>query len=583
MNQNYSSKKDKILSILNNLKDITEKLNIKVVNENIIELFDKLRDDSFYLVVMGQFKRGKSTFINYILGENVLPTSAIPLTSIITKVYYLSSPSVNVTFNNGKKNSIELKELYEYCTEQGNPENIKDVKEVEIGYPFDFVNKDIILIDTPGIGSIYKHNTDVSFDFIPKADAVFFMLSVDPPISNVERTFLAQIKNHVDKIFFVLNKIDYSDTKTVDEISNYTKQVLSETLSIKDVALYPISAKLALEGKTSGNKEIMEKSNINLLESRITQFLLNEKGSTLISNSYKSIDKTLALIENYIRSSIELKKLPVDQLKDKVTKFEDFLESFESSKKEVSYLFNGEIKEILGKVDQMIEECKKTITNDITENIRKRQIDIRKLNRLSQEKELDEYLEKLIIENFDNWKLQVQDIVETKYSKTLVKYNNKVNEIITSIKDAVIDLFHMDLEYFKGSKMITAESRFRYKIGAHYSFTLLDFNPTYFTFVMPKSMAEKLILKRILAKVDIYIDRTCGGIRYDILRRMQESWSEFEYELSKKADNMINTVKTLVSDASKEYSKNLTHYNAEHEQYNSILDTVAELKHQSAH
>ncbi|MGE5328040.1 MAG: hypothetical protein ACM3KR_00835 [Deltaproteobacteria bacterium] len=58
------------------------------------------------------------------------------LTSVITKVYYKNSPSVKVAFNNSKEKNIELKELYEYCTEQGNPENKKDVKEVEIGYPY---------------------------------------------------------------------------------------------------------------------------------------------------------------------------------------------------------------------------------------------------------------------------------------------------------------------------------------------------------------------------------------------------------------------------------------------------------------
>ena len=119
------------------------------------ELKEKIQDNVFNLVVLGQFKRGKTSLINALLGAEILPTAVVPLTSIATILKYGETLNINVYFNDGRVTEIEPATLTQYVTEKGNPRNEKDVQEVIITYPSSYLKDGVRLIDTPGVGSVY--------------------------------------------------------------------------------------------------------------------------------------------------------------------------------------------------------------------------------------------------------------------------------------------------------------------------------------------------------------------------------------------------------------------------------------------
>ncbi|TGC07422.1 hypothetical protein CUN85_11510 [Methanolobus halotolerans] len=84
--------------------------------------------------------------------------------------------------------------------------------------------RDVVVIDTPGIGSTYRHNTEVTMGFLPQSDAALFLVSVDPPITEVELAFLKDIKSRVSKLFFALNKVDYLTKTELVEALTFTKR-----------------------------------------------------------------------------------------------------------------------------------------------------------------------------------------------------------------------------------------------------------------------------------------------------------------------------------------------------------------------
>jgi predicted GTPase len=92
---------------------------------NIAQLIDKLRQNRFNLVILGAFKRGKSTLINALLGEPILPTAIVPLTSVVTVLGYGEHLNIEVLFQNGERKTISQQELVDYITEKGNPRNRK--------------------------------------------------------------------------------------------------------------------------------------------------------------------------------------------------------------------------------------------------------------------------------------------------------------------------------------------------------------------------------------------------------------------------------------------------------------------------
>ena len=183
--------------------------------DSCLEMKEKLETNTFNLVVVGQFKRGKTCLINALLGADILPVSVIPLTSIVTIVVYSETLAVKVFFKNGKTVDIPVESLPDYVTETGNPKNEKEVSEVVVLYPSPYLKDGVRLVDTPGVGSVYIHNTDVAYRYLPKSDAALFLLSIDQPVSSAEIEFLNDVREYAGRIFFLLNKTDYLSAEEV--------------------------------------------------------------------------------------------------------------------------------------------------------------------------------------------------------------------------------------------------------------------------------------------------------------------------------------------------------------------------------
>jgi hypothetical protein len=104
--------------------------------------------------------------------------------------------------------------------------------QVEISHPAPILHHGVVLIDTPGIGSTYDHNTDVTYEFLPQVDAAIFIASVDPPLSRAEKDFLVAIREHAAKLFFILNKVDYVADAERRELVEFLRTVLATELGI---------------------------------------------------------------------------------------------------------------------------------------------------------------------------------------------------------------------------------------------------------------------------------------------------------------------------------------------------------------
>ncbi len=220
-----------------------------VTSKSLGETRTKLEEEAFNLVVLGEFKRGKLTFINALLGESILPTAIIPLTSVVTILRYGAELSVQVEYLNARLEQIDLAALPAFITERGNPRNKKAVKEVTVFYPSQYLKGGVRIIDTPGAGSVYSHNTEAAYAYLPYVDAGIFVVSVDPPLSKSEHQFLKDVREFADKVFFVLNKVDQVSGSDQKESLEFTARVIEEDVGLGKVRIYPLSARWALEGK----------------------------------------------------------------------------------------------------------------------------------------------------------------------------------------------------------------------------------------------------------------------------------------------------------------------------------------------
>jgi hypothetical protein len=215
----------------------------------------RLGEGQLHLAVLGQFKRGKSTVINALLGEAVLPDGVLPVTAVPVFLYAAPDPKLHVyTEDRAEPLECPLSALSDYVTESGNPQNQKRVASVHLFFPAALLQTGTVLIDTPGIGSTNESNTETTLRFLPQCDAAIVVFSTDPPITAAEVDFLKTLQPHVAHFFYVLNKVDYLRGDEVATAMAFLRDVLREALGEEEPLVFAVSARQGLAARQSGDE-----------------------------------------------------------------------------------------------------------------------------------------------------------------------------------------------------------------------------------------------------------------------------------------------------------------------------------------
>ena len=241
----------------------------------LARLRGRLGEQRLRVLVAGEAKRGKSTLINALLGRAVLPAGVTPLTALATTVRYGRDDGVTAVFRDGRAESFPLSALDDLVTEPGNPGNRRGLASVTVAVDAPVLARGAELVDTPGTGSVYAHNTAEAQTALETMDAAVFVLTADPPVSASEREFMSRVAGLSVTMFVVLNKADYlaagaaepggcggylpdgngigqaEDNQPGSELAQaaeFTARVAGEAAG-RAVRVYPLSARAAL---TSG-------------------------------------------------------------------------------------------------------------------------------------------------------------------------------------------------------------------------------------------------------------------------------------------------------------------------------------------
>jgi len=207
------------------------------------EAADKVAGAGLYVAVIGEFKRGKTTLINALLGADLLPTGVLPVTAVPALVRFGRSPRATLRLLNGAEVAIDIGDLQGYLTEQANPGNRKGVREAIIEYPAPVLASGLILVDTPGTGSVHRHNTQAAVDFLPRVDVALLVLSVDAPLADSEARLLEDVALTAARVAICLNKVDRLTPGEIQESVAFVRPRVAALCSSSDVTVFAVSAR----------------------------------------------------------------------------------------------------------------------------------------------------------------------------------------------------------------------------------------------------------------------------------------------------------------------------------------------------
>ncbi|MGD0276534.1 MAG: dynamin family protein, partial [Syntrophales bacterium] len=210
--------------ILSTIHQICNSLKIISLNRQI-EVCQGLVDKTplIDVAILGQFKAGKSSFLNSLIGQQLLPVGVIPVTTVITRIRYGEKERVVVSHFDGTTSEIALSDLDEYTSEAKNPANQKDVNVVDIELPSLEDYAGLRLVDTPGLGSVFKYHMETSENWLPEVGAAILAISADRPLSENDVILIRELLQYTPRVVLLLTKVDLLSTDQQKEVVQFFK------------------------------------------------------------------------------------------------------------------------------------------------------------------------------------------------------------------------------------------------------------------------------------------------------------------------------------------------------------------------
>jgi ribosome biogenesis GTPase A len=317
------------------LANLGDDLGASPVAAEARELSARVSEGRFYVTCVGQFKRGKSTLINALIGCPVLPTGFIPVTAVPTVIRFGDRLRARIRTREGSWNDIPVSELKQYVTEELNPENHKGVQGAEAFIPSPLLSTGMCFVDTPGLGSVFTGNTAATQAFIPHIDAALVVVGADPPLAGEELTLVEAVGKQVQELILVINKSDRTTDAERAAAAAFTRQLLQKRLQREVGPVFEVSAQERAENRgperdwnnlTAALEQLVEGSGRQLVRAAC------ERGLQRLS------EQVLAIVSEH-RDAL---RRPIEESERRIAVMKQTIAEAERSMRELSFLFMAE-------------------------------------------------------------------------------------------------------------------------------------------------------------------------------------------------------------------------------------------------
>ncbi|MGE0396035.1 MAG: dynamin family protein [Kofleriaceae bacterium] len=344
--EHHKSAKREIINRFTQLADVAEGVGMVTLARDIrTTRIPKLEAERFHLVVLGEFNHGKSTFVNALLGSEILPTGITPTTASINHVVYAPNPTAKVMLLTGESQFLDTSQIKDWVTVAGG--RADEVAFVEVGYPSDLLKNNVVLVDTPGVNDLNEQRAEVTYGYVPRADAVLFLLDAGQALKDSEQEFLRSrvLENARDRLIFVLGKMDMLSTDEKSAVTDYVRQNLAKMMP--DPVVFPLSARDWAKHKDpqSGMPELI---------AHLETFLARDRAQMILDNAAADAARTAAYVENNLGVRMRSYDLNLDELEQRITEVRSQLDT---SKRKLD--------ELHGRIEAAAESIKAQIGLDL--------------------------------------------------------------------------------------------------------------------------------------------------------------------------------------------------------------------------
>ncbi|RCJ14479.1 hypothetical protein A6S26_10175 [Nostoc sp. ATCC 43529] len=333
----YSQRRNDLLALAQKQSDIVVKLKMDDIQtkgtkqgEIVKGLIDRLKSDKLRVLVVGRFSAGKSTFINALFGEKLLPATPTPTTGVLCKITYAKEEDKKVTLypkkgmglNGDQPFDIPVNELEKYIRidHVNDSEVTSKYKRMDLQWPLKLCANGVELIDSVGLDDPDSRD-DITLDYAKSVDAVLYLMKSQDTGSKKDLDTINLLRGlGYESLFFIITYYDHiKESAAVGEQSekefqNFVFKNLSPLTELGDAGIKFIDSRSALLGKIKKDTEKVEESGIDTLEKSLESFLVEQKGRAKLLTTLRSLDSVNRAVRKVIPSRIDMIQTSIEEL-----------------------------------------------------------------------------------------------------------------------------------------------------------------------------------------------------------------------------------------------------------------------------
>jgi small GTP-binding protein len=496
---------------------------------------DRLAAGRFHVAVLGEFKRGKSTFINALLAAEVLPTGVLPLTAVATEVLY-GEEGATVLKLDGTRLDIGLDEVANYVTEARNPGNEREVERVQVRVPAPLLEAGVVLVDTPGLGSVYQHNTEAGRAALLEADGAIVVLSADSPLSDQERELLNVLSERRARTFIVVNKADHVDAAELESVRRFVTEVVADELGQKP-ELYCVAARPALTARMAAREPGTDAADFGRFASAFEGFI----ASDLVDARLAAARHELARVGRELQDELAIRTAALDldvaTLSHRVEEFSTAADRQRKGFEEDRVLLAHETDLLVSELGDRLAafaaeapgEWRSTIAAQAT-SVPTAQLEDR----------LRESVERSVHEGFEAFRAEESERVEAAWRALAERFRVRTQERVNTVRAAAGELFTIELPSLVVPEVAEERERFFY-LFLHVG-TSTEGLSRLARRLLPSSVVRKRLLAAALTHLASEFDKHAGRARWDLAQRLEAVRSRFEAAMRAELDGAVESI-----------------------------------------
>jgi hypothetical protein len=334
--QMIARRREILVDLLRRQRTILDAAGLVTRNENLERLEQRVQSDAFKIMVLGVFKAGKSTCINAMLGQKVLPAFAVPTTAIINEIKWAEEAHAVLYPLEGEPQQISVDDLERYIViDEEDDQRQNPYERAELFWPLELCRNGVELIDSPGLEED-EQREEITRRYLARADAVIFMFGNRGKLSMSEQSFFkAAIQpTHKDSVFFVCNRINEIEPEERDRTIRYTRRALEEFLTRED-RLFFIDARGALRARLGSAEPELEATQVPNLERTLERFLSTERGRIKIITPARQLQQTVHEARETIQREQAMLDSELDELRRRYEEARGPLQTLEQERRNI--------------------------------------------------------------------------------------------------------------------------------------------------------------------------------------------------------------------------------------------------------